>query len=406
MSSSTKALLGACIAGLQNFINSAGIIVLGFIYAAYPDVSPLDVVTVVTIPSLVGVIFAFIIGPLSLRFSKKLLILISLFLAAANGLVLYFGVGVAPLWVLQIGAVLVGIMRGTTRTLLPAVITDNTPVEKHPAYIGYYQAANTAGGFVVSVGIALIATQIWQNAFLIYLIYIPIIISSFLLIPKDNPGASSSRGTAAAPRESMWASIRSLPAKIWIYSLFVGLVWVCSYSLVITYSDYIINEFALGGVFESSMANNIYMAIGIILGLVTGFIVRIFKKWTVPVCMFIVAVAAFIPFFFHSLISITLGYSISMVSCIIFSYLMAKIVSLVPKEKSGLALSINIGFSNLGSYFCAAITVAVTGLLGFSVSSSTQLFAAGSISAVLVIASILLFVVFDKSPKSSPETAG
>ncbi|MDR1422750.1 MAG: MFS transporter [Coriobacteriales bacterium] len=408
MKRSTKALIGSCIVALQNIINSAGVIVMGFVYAAYPDSNPLDVVTIITIPSLVGVVFSFIIGPLSLKFPKKPLILISLFLAAINGVILFFGVGVAPLWVLQIGAVLIGIMRGVTRTLLPAIITDNSEKEKHGTYLGFYQSAITAGGFLVSVGIAFLAAEVWQNAFLIYLIYIPIIIASFFFLPSDKPQTGEIEEVAATepqakPKENMWTSIKSLPVRVWIYSVFAGLVWVAYYCIVITYSDYIINEFALGGVFESTMANNIYMAVGFILGLVTGVIIKLLKKWTVPVCMLLVALANFLPFFNHSFISITLAYSLSMVGNVVCTYIWAKTVELVPKEKSGLAMSINTGFSNLGSYFCAVITVTVVGLVGFQVSSSTQLFAAGLISAVMVIIGFLIFVVMDKGRKTEPE---
>src|SRR5665647_709347 len=97
--------------------------ILADIQAYYVGVDVSLIQMVLTLPALLGLIFAFAAGPLSMRIPKKNIVIFGLICGLMGGMVGLF-LGSISIWVLLFGSVLVGVAQGINSTMTMALIAD------------------------------------------------------------------------------------------------------------------------------------------------------------------------------------------------------------------------------------------------------------------------------------------
>lgn len=140
--------------------------ILADIEQHYPNVSETMIQMVLTLPALLGVIFAFAAGPLSMRISKKSLVIFSLTCGLSGGLM---GLILGPLAIeyLWLSSVLIGVGQGINATITLALITVYFSGEESGAMMGLQSAFLNGGSMVLLFTSGLLANIKWNGAYLV-----------------------------------------------------------------------------------------------------------------------------------------------------------------------------------------------------------------------------------------------
>ncbi|WP_326975465.1 MFS transporter [Caproicibacter sp. BJN0012] len=186
----------AIIAG--SFMNMSSMVisaVLANIKAVFPQESVGTVQMVLTIPSLVGMLFAFIAGPMSVKIAKKHLILAGLFLGLVGGALGFF-FGPKSLIVLFISSAFIGVNQGMNGSVTKAVVSDLFSAQERDDMMGWQQAAATGGTIILTLCAGLLSGISWQWSYFIMILFIPMI---FLVQKNLTPIApdSAEKGSKA-----------------------------------------------------------------------------------------------------------------------------------------------------------------------------------------------------------------
>lgn len=160
--------------------------ILSDIKLHFPDVEESVIQMVLTLPALFGLIFAFAAGPLSMRVSKKSLVIFSLVNGTIAGLIALilgpFGMGF-----LLLSSILIGVAQGINSTMTMALITDYFTGEERDTMMGLQSAFLNGGSMVLLFTSGLLANVKWNHAYLVYLAFIPVLLIVIKNLPHDRP---------------------------------------------------------------------------------------------------------------------------------------------------------------------------------------------------------------------------
>lgn len=165
--------------------------VLADISGYFPEVDPLLVRMVVTLPALMIIPFSFLTGALAKRYRKKSLALIGL----AGYLVGGLGGGLADSMTgVLLFRTLLGASVGILSPLANGLIADFFFDAERTKMMGYSAAANNLGGGLATIIAGLLATFHWRYAFSIYGVAFFSLLLVLFFLPKesgrDQPGLS------------------------------------------------------------------------------------------------------------------------------------------------------------------------------------------------------------------------
>lgn len=141
---------------------------------------------VLTLPSLFGLIFAFAAGPLSMRISKKSLVMFGLFSGLTGGM-LALMLGPLAIGYLLFSSVLIGVAQGINATMTMALITDYFTGEERSTMMGLQSAFLNGGSMVLLLISGLLADLKWNHAYLVYLAFLPVLLIVIRYLPHDRP---------------------------------------------------------------------------------------------------------------------------------------------------------------------------------------------------------------------------
>jgi MFS family permease len=168
--------------------------ILADIQAYFKGVDPSLISMVLTIPALMGLVFAFASGPLSLRLPKKNLVIFGLVCGLIGGMVaLLFGA--TSIYVLLGCSLLVGVAQGINSTMSMALIADYFVAEESGALMGLQSAFVNGGSMVLLFSSGMLAGISWQMSYLVYLVFIPVIFLVIKNLPKDRPRPMPKKNT-------------------------------------------------------------------------------------------------------------------------------------------------------------------------------------------------------------------
>lgn len=273
---------GAIAANMPEMINS------------YPEIQPMWIELLTTMPSL------FII--LTIPFSPKIAKRLGYKATVQLGLLCVLGAGIIPVIsqsfsLLFFSRMLFGIGVGLFNPLLYTLATTLYSGPEKSAVIGLQSSFEGIGGMVVTFMVGQLLLVHWRISFLSYLITIPVFILFTLFVPNVS---------LEAPQEVGAADKGQVPPITYGYlSLLVLLVTIyMSFTVKITS---LLLEKNIGSPTDGS---NLMALVGLgamLAGMLFGVILKVTKKWTLPLSFLLLAVAMTMVGYAEQLVTVILA---------------------------------------------------------------------------------------------------
>ncbi|HCX63975.1 MAG TPA: hypothetical protein DHN33_02030, partial [Eubacteriaceae bacterium] len=317
--------------------------IMADIYAAFPDADESLVQLVLTIPSLLGMIFSLISGPLSTKISKKHIVIFGLVSATLGGL-LGLTLGKLSVYILIGASILIGVAQGINSTMTMALIADYFTGHERSTLMGFQSAFVNGGSMIILFISGQLAGIEWNLSYLVYVVMIPIILIVLKNLPTDSPVQDDSTYEGGNSDGKM-KPIIYLNALVMF--LFATMLFIFQANISVYLN---VNE--LGGAAQAGMANSLMTGAGVITGLLYGRIRGALKSITMPIAILSVALGQFIIYSSSSSLTgiliaaflIGLGMSLAVPTAIFVAS-----VSVVP-TKSAMAIALTNGCMNTGLF--------------------------------------------------------
>lgn len=391
MSKKTKAVISTCVTSSMGMIALVTTAVLAYIIADYAaqGVPVSKIVSVMTIQPLVGVFMAFLVGPISMRVSKKLLMMLALLLVIINGVIFAFMGGSCDYNWLLLASAFTGVVSGIVSTVPNSVVSqyvDN--FEERGKYTGYNNAFMQGGALIMSAVGGFLGAMRWQYAYYLYFLAVPALIIVAVLCPPDEKQEAAGKQAFQFDR---------IPARIWMMCVHYAVFFVCCYTFSVYISSYIITDFRLGSSAQAGIATALRGISAVLAAALYSKYNRKLGKW-------------FMPFF---CITTTLGYLLcttlttTLIGCMagafligigqsaVAPYVIGEASGEVPGQLMPLAISMIMGSMSLGMFLSKYITGRLCIPLGGE--STYNRFLATTI--ICVIAIILGFLIYTAGKK-------
>ncbi|WP_303867487.1 MFS transporter [Acetobacterium wieringae] len=268
--------------------------ILADIKEYYPNAAETMIQLVLTLPALMGLIFAFAAGPLSMRISKKTLVIFSLTCGLSGGLM---GLILGPLAIeyLWLSSVVIGVAQGINATMTLALITVYFSGEESGTMMGLQSAFLNGGSMVLLFTSGLLANIKWNTAYLVYLVFLPILLIVIKYLPHDQP-LSSTHPKAANRSEK-------LSSAVYFISLIIFLFGSCFFVFQTNIALLVVSK-GYGDATLSGIINALVSVAGMITGFRYSHIIRRLKTMTITVGIAVVGLGMGLIFFLGSLASI------------------------------------------------------------------------------------------------------
>jgi len=249
---------------------------------------------VLTIPALLGMIFAFAAGPLSLWISKKNLVIFSIVNGLIGGLIALI-LGPLAIGFLLFASVLIGVAQGINATMTMALITDYFSGEERSTMMGLQSAFLNGGSMVLLFISGLLADFRWNHAYLVYLAFLPVLLIVIRNLPQDRPAQPEYSKNPDGSRK-LNVSVYFIAFCILLFGSFF-FVFQTNIALFVVSKGY-------GDATLSGMINSTLSAAGMVAGICYGKIKHHLKIMTIPIGIVAVGLGMAIIYFVGTLISI------------------------------------------------------------------------------------------------------
>jgi len=410
---SKKAVTAALIISLVLLFGSMTPPLLGYIFRSYPppEYNPM---LLLQIPAFVGMIVSFIIGPLALKVNLKILVAISAVAALVYFLIFLF-VGSDNFTALMIAAVFMGITQGAAFVLPGAIfgayIADPAQRANFVAIAG---ALLNGGAAVVNIIGGIIAAQAeginWNNAYWLGLLIIPALVIFWILMPWAPDAEEAAEGEVEGAGMPAQVTEGGIPPKVFMIIGMAALAFLGMAVFLLNVGTYITEELGAGLGYgytttESGLANSIFTIFGVAAGFTFPIIIKFLKNWVAAIGYVLGACGLFVIMTFQDSIFLIYagaglcGYGFN----IALPFVMGQIMAITPPRWIPVALSLNMGFMNLGMTFAPNIFGALGGMIDEFIAS--QLFIAIFFVLAAAVLAVLLFVVMKPKGQEGPPPA-
>lgn len=244
--------------------------ILADISASYPSTDPSLIQMIMTLPSLIGMIFAISAGPLSEKIAKKIIVLVGLFSAFTGGMMacLFGGLNI---YVLLLSSALIGVGQGINSTMSMALIADYFVGDESSSLMGLQSAFVNGGAMVIIFVSSLLARLGWKSSYLIFLIFVPIIILVIKYLPNDPP-IQQEEGSGEKGR---------LNGTVYFTAAVVFVFATLMFSYATNVAMFVVNN-GLGDATTAGLANTLMSAAGTVAGVIYGSIKKGLKDKIIP----------------------------------------------------------------------------------------------------------------------------
>lgn len=325
--------------------------VLANIAEVFPNVSVTTVQMIITIPSLASIPISLCAGVLAAYFYKKDLVLFALICQFIGGMLPLFAHGS---FVCLIGSsLLIGVGQGIMISMASAVIGENFTGTTSGAAMGLKQTASSIGIAALTVATGYLAVGAWYRAYYVYFLIIPIFLLTVFLLPRGHKDVKLvGNGSSGLKKVFTLGCI--------YYSILSFFMTVFSFAFYTNIGMSIITK-GLGDSSAIGVATAWNSLITILIGLVFGYVCRIFKKYTLAVSLLIQAIAFVILAFAPSLSVIAvggmiygLGVGIQMIAACYY------ILESVEQDASSMAIAVCMTLTSLGVTFSPVVVNMLT----------------------------------------------
>lgn len=387
MSNKQKAIISTCATSVVGMIALVTTAVLAYIIADYAQqgVPVPTIISIMTIQPLVGVFMAFLTGPISMRVSKKLLMMFALVLVIINGVIFsVFGGTCSYVW-LQLASALTGIVSGIVSTVPNSVASAHAEsMEERGKFTGWNNAFLQGGALVMSAVGGMLGAVKWQHAYWLYFIAVPALVIVAVLCPMDKPKPEDIKQQPI--------NFKPIPAKVWIMCLHYVVFFICCYTFSVYISSYIITDFQLGTSAQSGLATALLTISAVLAGIFYSKYNKVLGKWFMP----FFCAAMTVGYLLCSTLTTTLigcfvgAFLIGIGKTAVVPYVINQATSRAPRYLTPLVISMIMGSMSLGMF----LSKYITGWICIPLGGETTLNRFVATTIVCVVAVVMGFLVY------------
>ncbi|MGL4607255.1 MAG: MFS transporter [Eubacteriaceae bacterium] len=267
-------------------ISSTVSAILAEIQIHFPKVDEPVIQMVLTIPALVAVLFAFISGPISLKISKKNLVIFGSTCGLLGGGIAFIG-GVKSIEILLFCSLLVGVAQGINSTMSMALISDHFKGKVGSEMMGVQSAYVNGGSVILFLASSFLAKIQWNYSYLVYLAFLPVLIITIVNlpnVPKEIPQPSEK----PIIKDKLSGQVYFMAGIMFLFGIFI-FVFQTNIALLVAEKSY--GDASTSGIIITMMSVG-----GMITGILFGKIQKAFKKFTIPMALFITGVGMLLVF--------------------------------------------------------------------------------------------------------------
>lgn len=322
------------------------------IIAAFPNTNPSTIMWVITLPSIVSVVFSFIYGRLVLTIKKKTLFYLAM--------VCFVIGGVVPAFLNSITLILVmrgvfGISLGFLMPLATGLIADFFEGQERASMMGLQSAFINLGGMIFQLMGGFLAASGWHHTFYAYLFGIVIVIWVLYKLPEPKRVEQAAMGEGEKIK---------LPGKLFVILGILSLYNLLFVALFTNASVVIVNN-GLGDASSTGIALTFFNVAGLFAALAFGKVTQVLKGFVTPIGWILTGVG-------YGLVALSHDLNFVFVGCVIAgagaavtmpSYFI-KVSMASPPAATGLAFAYMGSFTGIAQFVSPMIFGFIAKLVG------------------------------------------
>ncbi|MCD8099514.1 MAG: MFS transporter [Oscillospiraceae bacterium] len=243
-----------------------------------------------------------------------------------------------------------GIMQGLSISMVYKLVT-NEKTRIHA--MGWTQSAQYGINIVAQLLVGYLALISWNAAFFAYLWgVIPFIVVAIFCpkfpLDKNDPDLIAQSGSAEA-RESIGTTLKSFPAVVWIFSVFMAMYFVHFYIMIVNASPIIVGR-GYGDSVSAGYAMTVFGIGTIVGGLLFGFIAKATKQWLHLIVCLIMASALLILNFATTYAMVVVALAVGSLGTMMIPATMSAYTPYIPAHRVYLATAITMACVNSGAF--------------------------------------------------------
>ena len=356
--------------GLQHSLSP----VLSGVHEHYPNIDVSLVQMLVTVPTLVGVLFALLTGWLALHISKKKIFLFAALAAGITGLI---PLASDSFTVLFLSRALYGMSLGIVVSLVTALVADFFDGDERVQVMGIQGASVGAGMVLVTTLAGIVGRTDFHHAYYLSILGFIAFFAILVLLPEI-PVSKPEKGQKKKIRLNR--EVFRMAAFIFAEGFFII---IFTTNLAMHLSGPLKGDAAIAGIITG-----VFSAAQILMGILLGRIAKVTKRYTLPVAMFSLAAGYLLMAFFPGTLPVLMvsavlcGYSQS-VYC---AKSMQEVTTVVDQDSTPMAASL-LTCSLMLSQFVSPVVINTLSNVFFGSVTTTGAYLLGSIG--ICIAGIL-----------------
>lgn len=260
----------------------------------------------------------------------------------------------SQLWMLYAASIVIGVGLSFVVVTSSSLISDYFTGLDKSRVMGFQSIFVSIGGTIIAKGSGILTAMAgWKRGYLVFLIALPIIIIILLTVPKGETTPKAEKGEKSGVSESM---------------VYFGALCLITGIFVATFNTNIAMYIDRKGIGDASTAGtvaSIMQVIGIIGGLMLGFVVKTFKRFTIGASILVMAAGTALvgmttsfPMICAGAVLVGIGFAIRNPGAVTFG------ANMVPAAQASLAIAIISATYNVGNFISAYVVNPVANMLG------------------------------------------
>jgi MFS family permease len=322
-------------------------VALGDIAKAFPTADPTTISLISTLPTVISMIFVFIITPqLVKRFDKRSILLVAL--------VIYIVGGVMPVVLnssilhILVGRALLGLGIGLSAPLCGAIINELYSGMERENMMGWANGVGSIIGMGMSLAAGALCMIHWSYTFYAYLLFIVVVLLEFFFLPKmPVPVVKGADGMEKKAKIEYTSKQKAKLVCIYAWTFLatvLGMAVMLKVSITVT-------ELGVGSAMAAGQAMAAMMIGMMLIDLVYGVIEKIIKRYVLVLMPLLVAIG-------FLLMAKSMTFSMFLVSSFIAGLgtglgqpvETSRATAIGPRFNGGFAMSILMGSMMLGQF--------------------------------------------------------
>ncbi|MDE6829421.1 MAG: MFS transporter, partial [Lachnospiraceae bacterium] len=283
----------------------------------------------------------------------------------------------SQLWMLYAASIVIGVGLSFVVVTSSSLISDYFTGLDKSRVMGFQSIFVSIGGTIIAKGSGILTAMAgWKRGYLVFLIALPIIIIILLTVPKGETTPKAEKGEKSGVSGSM---------------VYFGALCLITGIFVATFNTNIAMYIDRKGIGDASTAGtvaSIMQVIGIIGGLMLGFVVKTFKRFTIGASILVMAAGTALvgmttsfPMICAGAVLVGIGFAIRNPGAVTFG------ANMVPAAQASLAIAIISATYNVGNFISAYVVNPVANMLGEDI-ANRFIVSAAAVAVIGIVACV------------------